>query len=47
MVSPQTLGLSSLSTLFLNKLLKDEVKLIYINNMSRHFNDFKEISEKK
>ena len=48
-ISPQTWGLRNLSILFfelLTILRTDKAVFIYMNNMSLHFNDYKEKSEK-
>ena len=48
-ISAQTWGLSNLSILFfeyLTILSTDKAVFIYMNNMSLHFNDYEEKSEK-
>ena len=45
-ISAQTWGLSNLSILFFELIILSTDKAVFMNNMSLHFNDYEEKSEK-
>ena len=45
-ISAQTWGLGNLSILFFELIILSTDKAVFMNNMSLHFNDYEEKSEK-